>query len=50
MLKEDVKEVEEGMLRRMRMNARIHCCCRKVAVLKIYLFFATKQDIVGRGP
>ena len=47
MVKGDVKEVEEGMLRRMRVNARIHCCGRKVADLKIYLFSATKQDRVG---
>jgi hypothetical protein len=46
-VKGDVKEVEEGMLRRMRGNARIHCCGRKVADLKIYLFSATKQDRVG---
>ena len=39
-MKGDVKEVEEGML-------RIHCCGRKVADLKIYLFSATKQDRVG---
>ena len=38
-VKGDVKEVEEGMLRRMRVNARIHCCGRKVADLNIYLFF-----------
>ena len=43
----DVKEVEEGMLRKMRVNARIHCCDRQVADLKIYLFSATKQDRVG---
>ena len=47
MVKGDVKEVEEGMLRRIRVNARIHCCGRKVADLKIYLFSATKQDRVG---
>ena len=57
MVKGDVKEVEEGMLnvkwcsesmlRRMRVNARIHCCGRKVADLNIYLFSATKQDRVG---
>ena len=47
MVKGDVEEVEEGMLRRMRVNARIYCCGRKVADLKIYLFFATKQDRVG---
>jgi hypothetical protein len=46
-VKGDVKEVEEGMLRRMRVNARINFCGRKVADLKIYLFFATKQDRVG---
>ena len=38
MVKGDVKKVEEVMLRRMRGNARIHCCGRKVADLKIYLF------------
>ena len=47
MVKGDVEEVEEGMLRRMRVNARICCCGRKVADLKIYLFSATKQDRVG---
>ena len=47
MVKGDVKEVEEGMLRRMRVNARIHCCGRKVADLKIFLFSASKQDRVG---
>ena len=47
MVKGDVKEVEKGMLRRMRVNARIHCCGRKVADLKIYLFSATKQDRVS---
>ena len=47
MVKGNVKEVEEGMLRRMRVNARIHYCGRKVADLKIYLFSATKQDRVG---
>ena len=46
-VKGDVKEVEEGMLRRMRGNARIHCCGRKVAALKIYLFSDTKQDRVA---
>ena len=46
MVKGDMKEVEEGMLRRMRVNARIHCCGRKVADFKIYLFSATKQDRV----
>jgi len=46
-VKGDVEEVEEGMLRRMRVNARICCCGRKVADLKIYLFSATKQDRVG---
>ena len=47
MVKGDVEEVEEGMLRRMRVNARICCCGRKVADLKIYLFFAAKQDRMG---
>ena len=47
MVKGDVKEVEEGMLRRMRVNARIHSCGRKVADFKICLFSATKQDGVG---
>ena len=47
MVKGGVKEVEEGMLRRMRVNARIHCCGRKVADLKIYLFSASKQDRVS---
>ena len=47
MVKGDVKVVEEGMLRRMRVNAKIHCCGRKVADLNIYLFSATKQDRVG---
>ena len=47
MVKGDVKEVKEGMLKRIRVNARIHCCGRKVADLKIYLFSATKQDRVG---
>ena len=35
------------MIRRMRVNARLCCCGRKVADLKIYLFSATKQDRVG---
>ena len=43
MVKGDVEEVEEGMLRRMRVNATIICCGRKVADLKIYLFPATVQ-------
>ena len=47
MVKGNVKEVEECMLRRMRVKAGIHCCGRKVADLKIYLFSATKQDRVG---
>ena len=47
MVRGDVKEVKEGMLRRMRVIARIHCCGRKVADLKIYLFSAIKQDRVG---
>ena len=47
MVKDDVKEVEEGMLRRMRVNAQIHCCGRKVADLKIFLFSAIKQHKVG---
>ena len=47
MVKGDVEEVEEDMLRRMGVNARICCCGRKVADLKIYLFSATKQDRVG---
>ena len=38
MVKGDMKEVKEGMLERMRVNARIHCCGRKVTGLKIYLF------------
>ena len=38
MVKGDVEEVEEGMLRKMRVNARICCCGRKVADLKIYFF------------
>ena len=46
-VKGDVEEVEEGMLRIMRVNARISFCGRKVADLKIYLFSATKQDRVG---
>ena len=46
-VKGDVEEVEEGKLRRMRVNATICCCGRKVADLKIYLFSATKQDRVG---
>ena len=37
-VKGDVEEVEECMLRRMRVNATICCCGRKVADLKIYLF------------
>ena len=37
-MKGEVKEVVEGMLRRMRVIARIHCCGRKVADSKIYLF------------
>ena len=47
MVKRDVEEVEEGMLRRKRRTERICCCGRKVADLKIYLFSATKQDRVG---
>ena len=47
MVKGDVEEVEEGMLRRIRVNATIWCCGRKVADLKIYLFSATKQDRAG---
>ena len=35
------------MLRRQRVSERICCCGRKVANLKIFLFSATKQDIVG---
>ena len=46
-VKGHVEEVEEGMFSRMRVNARICCCGRKVADLKIYLFFATKQDRAG---
>ena len=46
-MKWDVEEVEEGMLRRMRVNAVICLCGRKVSDLKIYLFSATKQDRVG---
>ena len=46
-VKGDVEEVEEGKLRRVRVNATICCCGRKVADLKIYLFSATKQDRVG---
>ena len=47
MVKGDVEEVEEGMLRRMKVNATICCFGRKVADLKICLFSATKQDRVG---
>ena len=47
MVKGDVEEVEEGMLRKKRVNKRIRWCGRKVAALKIYLFSATKQDRVG---
>ena len=43
----DVKEVKEGMLGRMGVNARIQCCGRKVTDLKIYFLSATKQDRVG---
>ena len=44
-VKGDVNKVEEGMLRRMRVNARIHYCGRKVADLKIYLFcYQTRQS------
>jgi hypothetical protein len=39
----DVEEVEKGMLKRMRVNARICCCGRKVADLKIYLFLLPKK-------
>ena len=46
-VKGDVEEVQEGKLRRVRVNATICCCGRKVADLKIYLFSATKQDRVG---
>ena len=46
-VKGDVEEVEEGKLRRVRVNATICCCGRKVADLKNYLFSATKQDRVG---
>ena len=46
-VKGDMREVEEGMLRRIKVNARIHCCGRKVADLKIYHFSATKQDRVS---
>jgi hypothetical protein len=42
-----VEEVEVGMLRRVWVTARIHCCGRNVAFLYIYLLSATKQDIVG---
>ena len=38
MVKGDVEEVEEGMLGRIRVNARICCFGRKVADLKIYFF------------
>ena len=44
MVKGDLKEVEEGMLRRIRVNGRIHYCGKN---LKIYLFSALKQDRVG---
>ena len=47
MVKKDVEEVEEGMLRIMRVNATNCCYGRNVADLKIYLFSATKQDRVG---
>ena len=47
MVEGDLEEVEEVMLRRMKVNAPICCCSRKVADLKIYLFSATKQDRVG---
>ena len=47
MVKGDVKVVEEGMLRRMRVNTRIHCCGKKVANLKVNIFSATKQDRVS---
>ena len=47
MVKGDVEEVEEGKLRRVRVNATICCCGRKVADLNIYLFSATKQDRAG---
>ena len=47
MVKGDMEEVEEGTLRRNRVNERICCCDRKVADLKIYLFSATKQGRVG---
>ena len=46
-VKGDVEEVEERKLGRVRVNATICCCGRKVADLKIYLFSATKQDRVG---
>ena len=47
MVKGNVKEVEEGMFRRKRVNESRCCCGRKVADLKIYLFSATKQDRAG---
>ena len=47
MVKGDVEQDEEGMLRRIRVNTRICCSGRKVADLKIYLFSATKQDRMG---
>ena len=46
MVKGKLEEVEEGMLRRKRVNEGICCCSRKVADLKIYLSSATKQDTV----
>ena len=50
MVKVDMEEAEEGMLRRMRVNARICCFGTKAADLKIYLFSATKQDRAGPSP
>ena len=47
MVKWDVEEVEEGILRRKRVNISICCCGRKVADLMIYIFSATKQDRKG---
>ena len=47
MVKWDVEEGEEVILRRKRVNRCICCRGRKVADLMICLFFATKQDRVG---
>ena len=47
MVKREVEEVEEGVLRRKKVTERTCCFGRKVADLKIYLFSATKQDKVS---